>query len=167
MGSGKPKQLGVAKELEERGVVGRVLNIDLEQPGAADAVDDKTHREGREDGGHDGIGNENAADQSGEDRECGAEEDGPAERHMLMGRKREDPGDGYDHGRDHRQIDAAPDYDQPHAESEDPQDRDAADERDQITGREKVVQREREDDEQDRSKRENDAFLRDAQLAKI
>ena len=84
-----------------------------------------------------------------------------------MGREREDPGDGHDHGRDHRQIDAAADHDQPHAESEDPQDRDTPDERDKIAGRKKIVQREREDHEQDRREGENDAFLRDAQLTKI
>ena len=87
MGRGSPKQLRVAKKLEERRVVGRVLDVDLEQPGPADAVNDKAHCERCEDGRNDSVGDENAADQSRKDREGGADEQGPAERHVLMGRE--------------------------------------------------------------------------------
>jgi hypothetical protein len=110
---------------------------------------------------------ENPADQPRKDREASAEEQSPAERHVLMRREREGPGNGHDHGRDHRQIDAAADHDQPHAQTQDPQDRDTANERHKIARREKIVQRERENYEQDRREGEDDAFLRDAQLTEI
>ena len=153
--------------MEERQLVWRVLDIHLEQPGPADPINHEAHRKRGEDRRDNGVGDEDAADQSGDSREGCADEKRPANGHALVGRKRQHPGHRDDHDRDHRQIDPAPDHHEPHAEPKNSENRDAAHERDEIARRQEIVQRQREDDEEPGRKGEDDAFLRDPEPAKI
>src|SRR6185437_14226986 len=106
---GDAEHRAATEELEEMGIGRGVLDIDLEQPGAADAIDHQPHGQGGEDGGDGRIGDQNAADETDGDDEEGAQQQGPAQGDVGMGGERQNPGGGHDHGRHHGEVDAPPD----------------------------------------------------------
>ena len=123
------------------------------------AEDEGAARQGREDRRHVGIGDEKAVDEAdGQDarkRDRQRSALGPAViEHLQV------PGRRHRHDRDGREVDAAADHDDRHADRQKTENRDAADDRDQIVDGEEARQADRGRGEEKHGEAEDDPLLR-------
>jgi hypothetical protein len=157
----------VPERVKEWRIVGRILDVDVEQPRATDAIDHEPARESREYRRHHRVGDQHAVDDTDQDGEGAAEKQSPAEGYMGSRRHRQDPGHGDDHCRHHGEVNSASDDDKAHSKTENAQNRDAANQRHQIAGGEEIRQHQRECDEQNHRPGEDYVLLSDPDLAHL